>query len=323
MGDACSMRWLIVGGGGVGGYYASRLAQAGESVTLVSRGAHLEAINRKGLRLNWERGTITTEIPAFDLQGIMTQRSSTDFDLLVLTVKSSDTADILSQLSQWLSNSQIPVLSLQNGVDNEARIAEVVGQERTLGGLVVKLGGHIVEPGVITAEGEARIIYGMWPEFNASNQQYLNAVTDALKSVFVRAEIDTTQSNMIRRELWRKLLINNGVNPLSALTGLDTRSITRDPELRKIVIGMMQEVVIASQVDDVNLDDSDLSEMLNLITNFNAIKTSMLVDVEKRRPLELDSICGAVVTRCRKLAHEPHYTATVMALLKNKIRKLE
>ena len=110
-------------------------------------------------------------------------------------------------------------------------------------------------------------------------------------------------------------MINNGVNPLSALTGLDTRSLTHHPEFGKIVHGMMAETVAASKADDVNLGPEDLAEMFDLISNFNAIKTSMLVDKEKGRPLELDSIAGAVLRRCESLGIKAPYTMTVNALL--------
>ena len=81
---------------------------------------------------------------------------------------------------------------------------------------------------------------------------------------------------------------------------------------------MMDEVVIASAADGVNLTACDRDEMFELISRFNAIKTSMLVDVEKQRPLEIDAICGAVVERCRVLGQEPVYTATVMSLLRQR-----
>ncbi|MCL1485400.1 MAG: hypothetical protein MH208_14390 [Marinobacter sp.] len=110
-------------------------------------------------------------------------------------------------------------------------------------------------------------------------------------------------------------MINNGVNPLSALTGLDTRSLTHHPEFGKIVYGMMAETIEASKADNVNLGQKDLDEIFELISNFNAIKTSMLVDKERGRPLELDCIAGAVLRCCELLGVEAPYTATINALL--------
>lgn len=86
-------------------------------------------------------------------------------------------------------------------------------------------------------------------------------------------------------------MFNNGVNPLSALTELDTRSLTHRPEFSRIVYGTMAETVEASKADDVNFTQEDLLEIFELIGSFNAIKTSMLIDTEKGRPIELDSIC--------------------------------
>ncbi|MGO1692740.1 MAG: ketopantoate reductase family protein [Marinobacter sp.] len=124
-------------------------------------------------------------------------------------------------------------------------------------------------------------------------------------------------SEHIRYELWRKLVINNGVNPLSALTGLDTQSLTHHPEFSLIVYGMMAEAAAASKADGLDLGKEDVDEMFGLISSFKAIKTSMLVDKEKGRPLELDSIAGAVLRRSRMLGIGAPYTATVSALLEH------
>jgi 2-dehydropantoate 2-reductase len=140
-----------------------------------------------------------------------------------------------------------------------------------------------------------------------------------LEQAFNSAGIPTQVTENIRYEMWRKLLINNGVNPLSALTRLDTRSLTHHPEFGKVVYGMMSETVQASKADGVNLTQKDLDDMFELISSFNAIKTSMLVDQEQGRPLELDSISGAVLRRCEKLGIQAPYTFTVHSLLKHKL----
>ena len=207
------------------------------------------------------------------------------------------------------------MLSLQNGVDNEPLLADVIGTERIIGGLAVRIGGHIARPGVVEAEGVAEIVMGEWPALGKPGSAR-SLLLEKLAAVFDDAGIPTTLSDNICYELWRKLVINNGVNPLSALTGLDTRSLTHHPEFSRIVYGMMAETVEASRADDVNLTQKDLHEMFELISSFNAIKTSMLIDREKGRPLELDSIAGAVLKRCTSLGIDAPYTSTIATLLK-------
>ena len=307
------LRLLIVGAGGIGGYYAARLLHAGHEVVLTARGAHLAALEEQGLTVQYGDEVWSFPVQSMDHSEVVARFRPDDFDVVLVTLKSTATEAMLAELGPWLYHGKVPVLSLQNGVDNEPALASLLGEHRVLGGLAVRIGGHIVRPGVVEAEGPAQIVMGEWPMVLGSDRR--GPLLQQLQKAFEAAGIPTTVSDNIRYELWRKLVINNGVNPLSALTGLDTRSLTHHPEFRKIVHGMMAETVAASKADDVNLGPEDLAEMFDLISNFNAIKTSMLVDKEKGRPLELDSIAGAVLRRCERLGIEAPYTRTVSALL--------
>lgn len=306
---------LMIGAGGIGGYYAARLADAGHHVVLTARREHLAAIQSRGLRVDYQGRMLEHRLQARDHSSLITSYQADDFDLILIALKSTATETVLSELQHWLTAASVPVLSLQNGVDNEPLIAAVVGEQRVLGGLAVRIGGHITAPGEVYAEGAAQIVMGPWPS-KAQPSDPRSGLLERLESAFNEAGVPTRVSDNIRYELWRKLVINNGVNPLSALTGLDTRSLTHHPELRKVVFGMMAETVVASRADDVNLTQADLDEMFELISSFNAIKTSMLVDKEKGRPLELDSIAGAVLRRCEKLRVHAPYTFLVNALLR-------
>lgn len=310
-----SLNILMIGAGGIGGYYAARLAEHGHRVVLTARGRHLEALQASGLQVDYEGRLINCPAPALDHATLIQSYHPDDFDLVVMTLKSTATEPVMEELGDWLSRGSVPVLSLQNGVDNEPLIADRLGENRVLGGLAVRIGGHITEPGKVFAEGVAQIVMGAWPKASDADDARLPLLR-RLESAFNDAGIPTTVTPDIRYELWRKLVINNGVNPLSALTGLDTQSLTHHPEFGKVVYGMMAETVEASKADGVNLTRQDLDEMFELIRSFNAIKTSMLVDKEKGRPLELDSIAGAVLKRCEALGIEAPYTFLVNALLR-------
>ena len=310
-----TLRILIVGAGGIGGYYAARLAEAGHQVVLTARGDHLAALQANGLTVDYEGQVFHHSLPACHHQDLVRNYQADDFDLIVIALKSTATSAVMTELSEWLRAGSVPVLSLQNGVDNEPLISEVVGEGRVLGGLAVRIGGHITEPGKVFAEGVAQIVMGAWPQQQPDDPRV--ALLKRLEAAFNEAGIPATVTENIRYELWRKLVINNGVNPLSALTLLDTGSLTHHPEFGKMVYGMMAETVEASRADGVNLTQRDLDDMFELISSFNAIKTSMLVDQEKGRPLELDSIAGAVLRRCDKLGVEAPYTFTVNAVLKH------
>jgi len=309
-----SLSIVMIGAGGIGGYYAARLAEGGHKLVLTARGRHLEAIRGSGLTVEYEGRQIRCPVPALDNATLVHRYHPDEFDLVIIALKSTVTESVLSELGAWLTQGAVPVLSIQNGVDNEQMIAGVIGEKRVLGGLALRIGGHIREPGTVFAEGVAQIVMGAWPR-TPEQPDSRTALLARCADAFNEADIPTTVSENIRYELWRKLVINNGVNPLSALTGLDTRSLTHHPEFGKIVYGMMAETVEASRADGVNLTRQDLEEMFELISSFNAIKTSMLVDMEKGRPLELDSIAGAVLKRCKSLGVEAPYTFLVKALL--------
>ena len=305
------MRIAIWGAGGIGCYYGAKLQKAGHKVSYIARGEHLKVMQSQGLTLQHPSFNFCEHVEALSQEQWKDNHHCSDFDLIILTLKSTATEHVMQEMAGWLVEGSCPILSLQNGVDNEIHIANTVGIERTLGGLAVKIGGHTERPGHIKAEGIAQVIFGQWPQEKSSNLTYLNS----LLSTFVDAQIEARSSPEIRVELWKKLIINNGVNPISALTELDTKQITSDPILRENVHLMMKETAAAAKCDGVELTQEDVTEMLELISQFNAIKTSMLVDFEKGRPLENAAISGAVIERSKRLGINAPVTELINKLL--------
>lgn len=308
------MKFLFIGTGGIGSYYGAKLQHSGHDVTYIARGEHLRAMQQQGLSVSHDNFAFDAPVKAMDIASLIATTHCADFDVILLTAKAGATQSILDELSSWLFNANTPVLSLQNGIDSEACIENAIGQERTYGGLAVKIGGHITSPGKISATGIARIILGPWPNDKSSTETTLNHL-ETITRAFNEAGIPTQMSPDIQHELWRKLIINNGVNLLSALSGLDTRTLTSDPVLTKNVYRLMQEVASVAEADKVKITTTDVDEMYNLICNFEAIKTSMLVDKEKGRKLELDAISGVVLQRASSLGIETPVTELLHTLL--------
>lgn len=312
------MRFLVIGAGGIGAYYGARLLRAGCTVTFVARGRHLEVMQTSGLQIDHPDFTFKDTVNAVSIDALIKGHTPSEYDLVILTTKAGSTQSILDDLKDWLADADaLPILSLQNGVDNERQIAAVLGKERTIGGLAVRIGGHVICPGLIEATGPAQVVLGAWP--NAGDNAALQQSLDKIVETFDAAGIPTTPSDDIQLELWKKLLINNGVNPLSALTGLDTRTISNDPALSGSVYRLMEEAATAARSDNISISKQDIDAMFELISTFDAIKTSMLVDIEKGRPLELDEIAGAVAERCRQLGEPAALTELVHGLLNLKL----
>jgi 2-dehydropantoate 2-reductase len=313
-------RFLIIGAGGIGAYYGARLQSAGHRVTYLARGEQLAALRRDGLSVRHPDFTFADRVDAVTGRELVSSRASGDYALALLATKSAHTEPVMAELGTWLRAEDGPaVLSLQNGVDNEGRIADAIGLHRTIGGLAVRIGGHVVSPGVIEARGPGQVILGAWPtaEDNPAAQTGLPDVVE----IFCRAGIPTSLTEDIRFELWKKLMINNGVNPLSVLTETDTRAVSNDPVFGPNAYRMMQETAAAAAADGVTIGQDDVDAMFELIRSFEPIKTSMLVDFEKGRPLEIDEIAGAVVERCRATGRAAPVTELVMALVREKVRQ--
>ncbi len=293
------MNILIVGCGAIGGFYASRLYKFCKSVTVTARGQHLNAIQVNGLKVTHEGQETICHLRAVNHTELITQFQSEQFDLVIICLKANQLSNVLIELRSWLKLSNCPILSLQNGVDSESVLAEIFGKNRVWGGMAIKIGGEVVQDGEILSTGIAKMTYGPWPMVKAG-QIMPHQLTNFAKYLAL-AHIPFELTSDIQAELWKKLVINNGVNPLSAITGLDTFELTHNPSYACMVKKAMLETAAAAIYDGIVLTQQDVDTLFDLIKNFSPIKTSMLIDKEKGRPIELDAIVGAVINRSQKL----------------------
>ncbi|KAB7623424.1 2-dehydropantoate 2-reductase [Alkalilimnicola sp. S0819] len=315
------MRIAMIGAGGIGAYYGAKLQRAGHELLFIARGAQAQALRERGLRVSHPELAFDEPVRVTDMAGLCAEHSPVDFDLLVLAVKGGATAELAEQLRHWFAErgQRTAVLSLQNGVDNEPTLARALGADCVLGGLAIRIGTHVVEPGCIEAVGPGQVTLGPWPNVRAAQDGPARHLLPRLIGQWGAAGIPMQESDDIRRELWRKLVINNGVNPLSAITGWDSRRITHDERIGPMVKRLMQETAVAAGADGVVLDEADVEEMFRVIHDLDPIKTSMLVDREHGRPLELQGICGAVLERSASLGVSATGTELLMALLEKGI----
>lgn len=312
------MRMAVIGAGGVGGYYGARWLADGNAVTFVARGAHLEQLRAQGMRVEHPEFRYRDPVDATDLDGLCA-RDPGEFDLLVLTVKSAATGDVARRLKRWFDSAgrRVPILSMQNGVDNESELATILGGDTIIGGFALRVATHVETPGTITAAGPGQVVTGPWPNRVEAPDGPALRVLDAFSHAGDAAGTPVIRTDDIRRELWRKLVINNGLNPVSALTGWDAERLTRNPEMAAIIRRLMREAASAALADQVALTNADVDEMFQIVHDLGPIKTSMLVDREQGRPLELDAICGAVLSRIRTLGDEAPATELMAGLLGN------
>jgi len=318
------LKFAVIGAGGIGCYYAARLIEAGEDVSLIARGAHLRAMKDQGLTVKHAELSFNRAVNAFSLDDWFEQTLPEHVDVIIVCLKAMQTKEFAEQLAKWFNQkgvNQLPlVLSLQNGVENEQQLVDALPKDLVLGGIARRIGAHIIEPGKVESIGPAQVLLGLWPNHQAIKGSLVNKINE-LATCFNHAHIPTQISKDVNRELWLKLIINNGLNPLCALLEKETGEVTPKENLLPLIRGAMEESVLAAKANGVKLSKGDLEDMLELISTFDSIKPSMLVDREKGRPLEIEEICGVVIRGCEKLGVDAPYNKTISTLLSVFINK--
>ena len=305
------MKFLILGAGGIGSYFGARLIKSGHEVSFVARGKQLNALQQKKLKLQHPEFSFDENVLSYSIEEIK-KFDAHCFDAVLLTTKSTSTSELAKHLQMWFANEEkIPyIVSLQNGVENEEILSFDLNKKKIIAGLTRKIGAHIVSPAVISATGTAETILGSLEETN-ENQIFLKK----LEKAFNEAKIPTFISSNIKLELWKKLIINNGVNAICALLRKETGIIMHHEKLSKIVYGLMNETAKAALNKQIVISKKEVDDMFELITNFDSIKPSMLVDVENNREIELEEICNVVIRNCEQLNLDAPYTRAISTLL--------
>jgi 2-dehydropantoate 2-reductase len=284
------MRIAVMGTGGVGGYFGGRLAAAGEYVTFVARGAHLEAIQREGLRITSALGDAT----------IAPARANDDpasvgpVDLVIFTVKLYDTA-AAAEAIRPLIGPDSAVVTFQNGITSTAVLSEVLGSEHVIGG-VAQIGAVIAEPGVIRHTGTmATLIFG---ELGGAPSARVEAFSAALE----RAGVQHTVSDDIRRDIWDKMVFLSTCSGLTSLMRLPLGPIRTDPDTRALLREGLAEALAVARAEGVGLADDLVDRTLERIDRLpHAMKSSMLQDLEAGRRLELAWLSGTIARMGRDL----------------------
>ncbi|HTA37735.1 MAG TPA: 2-dehydropantoate 2-reductase [Candidatus Acidoferrales bacterium] len=296
------MRIGVVGAGGIGGFLAGALARSGIEVAVVARGEHLAAIARDGLHVESDLGTFDARVDASD-----DLRRLGRFDALLLTFKAHQWPEFVAQLEPF-SASDTTIVTMQNGlpfwyvrrpslesVDPGGRIASLFPDERIVGA-AVHVSGHIARPGCIRQSGGVRYVLG-------APRGGEDARTDALVAVMRAAGLAPEADSNIRATVWLKLVNNAGLNPVSALRGLTIKPMLKDPQARADVHELMEEALHVGQAMGV-VKDVDIDARIAYAARLDDVKTSMLQDYERGRPLEDGPILGALIELAQRYGVE-------------------
>jgi 2-dehydropantoate 2-reductase len=284
-----ALRILIVGAGGVGGYFGARLARAGLPVTLLARGSHLEAIQRDGLQI---RSTVEGEYTV-KLEAVERVDGRPPVDLVIVSVKSFDTAPALAMVAPVLGP-ETAVLSLQNGVVNVELVEERVGAARTLGGAAYVFAERIA-PGVIAHRFAGRIAFG---ELDGRTTPRAERVLAAFRTAGVPVELSAD----IRRVLWEKYILICAQAGLTALTGCPSGVLRANPETWRLYRLVLEELAALGTAAGVALPADVVDRLHEAAAALGpTTRSSLADDLAAGRRLELEALHGYAVRLGQRL----------------------
>jgi 2-dehydropantoate 2-reductase len=287
-------RVAVVGAGGVGCYFGGMLALAGAPVTFIARGSQLQALRAKGLVFESVGFTRTFPVSATADVG-----SAADAKVVLLCVKTTDTEEAAKSLAPHLSEGAL-VVSLQNGVDNVARIRAATGVEAIPA--VVYVGAEVTEPGRLKHTARGDLVLGDLPE---------------LAKLFERAGIPVRLSNNVEGDLWLKLIQNCAYNALSAVGRTSYGRLVRNPWTRDLAREVVEEVVAVGKARGVRFPEVDLvAATWKLAEGMEHTTSSTFQDIARGKRTEIDSLNGYVARLGTELGVPTPVNRTLHALVK-------
>jgi 2-dehydropantoate 2-reductase len=301
------MRICVYGAGAIGGNFATRLADAGNDVSVVARGVHLEAIKARGLTLRTGDRTVVAEVKASDRPADLGPQ-----DVVISTLKASSLGDLAANVAPLLGP-ETPVVFAQNGIpwwygqglgkdrpaapdlsrlDPGGALAKAVGFDRALGG-VITTSNHVIEPGVI---------HNISPD---RNTLWVGEIDDrqsprieALRRTLIAAGIASPASKDIRYDIWHKLMANLTGSTLCLILGQPT-TIQKTPMINRLARRAHAEALAVAAANGVHLDDHPDTRYGEKRV-YPDHRPSILQDYEYGRPMEIEAIVRAPVAFARK-----------------------
>lgn len=317
------MNVCIYGAGAVGGHLAAKLIAAGNnSVSVVARGPHLKAIQSHGIRLHQADRTYA----GHPVQATSDSATLPQQDVVIVTLKANSLATIVDRVANLLKPDGVVVFAI-NGIpwwwnqglgqsentylpllDPNGHLWDRL-RTKTLG-CVIYSPNEIVEPGVVLAAPNDRWIFGE-PDDTSSER-----LRDVL-ALFTHAGMTAIASENIRSDVWKKLIINAGLNPTAALTRLPTSELTADAPTRAHMKAMMLEALTVARATGFDIAaELDLDALVAPSKRPGSHRASMLQDVILNRPLEVEPILGQIVDFAQRHDLQVPRCETTLALLR-------
>ncbi len=298
----------VVGAGAVGSFYGAMLARAGHRVTLIGRPAHVQATTSNGLKLNL---ATSSETEIIQIEASTELSSLHTADLILFCVKSTDSASVALQIAPYLAPHAL-VMSLQNGVENAALIAQHI--PHAVIPSVVYVATEIPAPGFVKHHGRGELVIGTMQISRLRDPQ---KTLQDIVLLFGSAQVPVQISQNVMAELWSKLMINCAFNAISGLAQIQYEKLAALESVRSTQTALVKEVIAVAQADGIHLSETvALQAVAQISVTMGSQKSSTAQDMARSKPSEIDHLNGFIVRRGQALGVPTPVNQALFALVK-------
>lgn len=282
-----NLKLLVLGAGGIGGYFGGRLVQAGVHVTFLVRPKRKAQLEADGLQIQSRFGDAQLAVKAR-----LASEVESDYDLVLLTCKAYDLEEAIEAIAPAMTGAA-GVLPLLNGVSHLAVLSERFGRGRVLGG-TAKIAATLTPEGVVKHLNE-------WSTVTFGEQDGgISPRVVALKALFDQTSVEAKVSGNIQRELWLKLVHLNTVATMTSLMRANVGEIVRAPEGRELFQQVLDTNIEIARREGHMPDEAFIATYRALFSQADSsYEASLLRDLERVNPIEADHILGFMLERCR------------------------
>lgn len=302
-------RVAVFGAGAVGGYFGGMLARGGVEVTLIARPAAAEKIRCDGLfidGLNFQE--------AIRLKAASDSSAVRGADLVLFCVKTLDTEIAAKSIAPHLDPGTV-VVSMQNGVENVARMREAAGIDAVAA--VVYVAASVPEPGRVKHAGRGDLVIGVQREGSPEPPADRGEALARISATFAKANVVCKISENIDSDLWSKLVLNCAGNSVTAIAQCSYGTAAREPASREVMLATAREAVDVARAIGIKLDAEELiSRGVKFAESMGSATSSTAQDLARKRKTEVDALNGVIVRRGRDLGVPTPVNQTLTALIK-------
>ncbi len=298
------MKVAVVGAGAMGSLFGAMLAEAGNEVWLYDVWIeHVQAINQDGLSIEREGKTRTV-----DLKAASDPDQIGRSDLVIIFVKSTQTKSA-AETARDIAGSDGAVMTLQNGMGNADVIAEFIEPDRILAG-TTSHGATMLGAGCIRHAGIGATTIGAWAATGPGRDR-----AGQFADFFNQAGIETEAVDEVRGVIWNKLLINIGINAITALSGIKNGQILDLEMTRELSRAAVEEAMAVARAQEIKINEEAVDTVFKVAEATAVNRSSMGQDVDNKRQTEISAINGFIVSEAKRLGLEAPVNRTLTALV--------